>query len=476
MRNFYLILFALVIATSCSTVTKEKENDIYVTEKPPDPASTPAPGDFVVSASKITDQSITLDWTKPTVVTGDKLSYSIAKNDSVILYNLTQNTYTLNNLIPDKDYTFKVVALNSTLNKNVVPITVHTQKSFIESVTTFNYALKKYNFERVVKTTDNGYLVYGDLSESGLVNKMFLMKLSANFSIIWKNQFSYPTGGLSDTQMIECSDHNIIFVSYYTVYKFDPQGNIIWAYQKTSNVRFFQSIAENSDGCFYLIGHAPNAAYPTGYQYVVVKLDANGSEIFQKTITVEGPVRIKQIMIDGNNLVVLGTISDAQLFITKLDLSGNLISSQKFFNKYYSYCTEDPYSMVVTKDNNYLVMTTLNGPIYSSAYTDLPRYFKVSKSGMVIWDQYQNLSSGGYDSNINGIDVLDNGKYLTIINDDEGLSIVLLNELGNVERQYKLHNYQEGMFIDMNAQGKYVYFTVNLDEIFLMNPAGYWAY
>lgn len=467
-------MFALVFTVACSTITKEKENDIFITEKPADPLVVPPPGDFVVTVSKVTDNTITLDWTTSPQAPNQILTYGIATNDSVIISEIKQRTYTFKNLIPDKDYSFKVVAFSSNFEKKAVLVSAHTLKSFIEKVVTFNYALRRFNFQEVVKTADNGYLVYGDITEWGFQNKLFMMKLSADFSVIWKSEFIGPTGGFGEVQMVECSDHNILFVTNNTVYKYDPQANTIWAYQKTSNVNFFECISENSDGSFYLIGDAPNALYPKGNQYVVVKLDANGIELFQKTITAEGPVRIKKIMIDGNNLVLLGTISDAQLFISKLDFSGNLIISQKFLTKYSAYCSESPYAMVLTKDNNYLVMSNLNGPIFSSSYTNLPRYFKVNKGGTIIWDQFQNITSGGYDSWIHGIDVLDNGKYLTILSDDNGTSLVLLNELGNVEKHYKLTDFQTGMFVDMNAQGKYLYFTINMDKIILFDPAGYW--
>lgn len=472
MKSTYLILLTLIVTASCGTITKE--NDIFVTEKPKDPIVIPPPGEFVVTTGKITDRAITLDWTKPSYSGNDKLSYSVAYKDSVFAYDLTQNTYTVNNLLPDRDYNFNVVALNSYLNKKVVPITAHTQKSFIEKVITFNYNIRRFNFERIIKSSDNGYIISGCITEYGFGNKMFLMKLSSDLAVVWKSEFNYPLDGFNNEAIVECADHNILFLTDFNVYKYSPQGDIIWVYPRTSNVRFFSSIVQNSDGGFYLIGHAPNAPYPVGNQYVVIKLSSTGTELFQKTITEDASVRIKQIMIDDNKLVLLGTITDNQVFITKLDLSGNLISSQKFFNKYYSFCKESPYSMVVTKDNNYLVMTNLNGNFNSNYYSNLPRYFKVSKTGTLIWDQYQNLSSGGFDSNIHGINVMDNGKFLSIINDDRGFSLVLLNELGNVERHYKFYGYQQGLFIDVNAQGKYVYFTVNLDEIFILDPVGYW--
>jgi len=467
MKKIFVILCTFLL-TTCS-------KEIYIVEKPVTPPTNLPPGEFELEIIKISDVEISLKWNIPSDPENEKLTYELAVNDSVIAYDLKINSYKIGKLNPDTDYSVSVIAVDSHRNKKIVNKSVHTMKSLIDKFISFDTYNRDYIFLNAIETLDNGYLVYGWISEIAEDNKLFLLKLKSDFSISWKKEYGVVGNNFYEEQLIECSDHNYIIVYGNTVLKINNEGNVIWNYNSDENTTmFFHSIVENSDGNFFLAGSFFNATLPgidnLCNEYFLIKLDSQGQELSRQIGETGFVNREQHIYLDNSNLFLYGNCND-ELTLRMLDMDGQQITVCHYLNQ-YNFKTEHPFSLKPTIDNNYILLSTINGSIGAGNLSNLPRFLKIRRDGIILWDQYHYLTSDGFGPALNGIDILDNGQYLVLINDDRGLSIVLLNSMGSVENHIKLYGFSQGMSISLNNQGKYVYFSVS-GEIVIINPDGY---
>lgn len=454
-----------------TTCTKK----VYVVEEPVDPAINLSPGNFEIQIGKITDKSISLNWSIPTDPDLDQLSYEVAVDDSVVAYDLKQNSFNIGNLNSDRNYSISVIALDIHRNKSRVNKTTRTMKSFIENVISYDYGNISYYFDTVLETSDNGYLIYGYSIETGLNGKAVLMRLASDYSIVWKQEREREGDNIFACQMIECSNHDFIIIRSGTILRIDSQGNTLWSYvNNEKGILSFKSVIEDKNGDLFLSGLGEYVSMPGEIrhsgEYFVMKLAADGTKLFQKISQTNKINRIQQIKLYKNNLLLFGTI-DNYLSISVLNIDGNIISTKTFLNKYK--CVDLPHSFFITPDNNYLLLSTAAGPIGNYGYSNnIPRFLKVREDGAVIWDQYHYLVSGGVFPYINCFTILGNGQYLTVIHDDRGSSIVILNSQGDVEKQVKLPGFPGGPLIKYNTKGKYEFLTFS-GRIVIINPDGY---
>jgi hypothetical protein len=192
----------------------------------------------------------------------------------------------------------------------------------------------------IQETSDNGFILAGGTASFGAgAGDFWVLKLDSNGNAVWQKTY----GGSSDDQawsMQVTSDNGFIVAGLtwsngadyrdYWVLKLDANGNVVW--QKAyggSYDEIAQSIQETSDGGFIVAG----VTRPYGAccrDYWVLKLDANGNVVWQKTYggaSNDWPFSIQETS-DGGFIVAGVTESygagEGDILVLKLDANGDI--------------------------------------------------------------------------------------------------------------------------------------------------------
>ena len=193
-----------------------------------------------------------------------------------------------------------------------------------------------------------------------LLFPLLMIRGQSNLQLTWQRAYG---GSQSDKGyiVIKTSDGNLIWSGAYKsndgdftanqgnydifVTKTDPAGNVMW--QKVfggSNADYVNDIIEDSNGNILLTGSSKsNDGDITGnhgnYDVIVVKLDASGNILWQKSFGGSSVDKGMGIIQDGNNYIVAGytksdddditgAIGNYDVWLLKLDDSGNLVSKK----------------------------------------------------------------------------------------------------------------------------------------------------
>jgi len=159
----------------------------------------------------------------------------------------------------------------------------------------------------VQQTLDGGFIVAGETSSFGSNTEVWVLKLNANGAIQWQ----YRYGGSGDDvahSIARASDGGYIVAGETTsfeadgvdvwVLKLDANGGIVW--QKTyggSNDDIAYSVKQTSDNKYIIAGET-NSFGVVDRDYWVLKLDSDGSILWQK-------------IYGGNNYEVARSIEEA---------------------------------------------------------------------------------------------------------------------------------------------------------------------
>ena len=221
------------------------------------------------------------------------------------------------------------------------------------------------NAYRTIQTSDGNYLVVGftESSDGQVTNfhgdqDYWILKLHPNGTIMWKKTL----GGSLDEQascVIETPDHDYVIAGYSAssdgdvtdniglkdmwVVKLSQSGNVIWKKSyggnKDDGARW---ITLAPDGGYVICGFSASATHDAtlnhgSYDYWIVKLNANGNLLWQKSLggfDFEYSYFIEQDH-DGNYLVsglsfstdgdVTGGHGGGDYWIVKVDTLGNLL-------------------------------------------------------------------------------------------------------------------------------------------------------
>lgn len=104
MKTKKLIYYVLLITIlSCS---KDSDSDPKNTDLPPT--------NFSITASDLTDNSVTLNWTASTDPENQSITYSVYLNNILQVENITNLTYSITNLDPETNYSVRIVASDGT--------------------------------------------------------------------------------------------------------------------------------------------------------------------------------------------------------------------------------------------------------------------------------------------------------------------------------------------------------------------------
>jgi hypothetical protein len=291
------------------------------------------------------------------------------------------------------------------------------------------------------QTSDNGYIAAG--SAYGEVQ---VFKLSANGGILW--QKSYGQG--SANAILETTDGYIVTGSTYSfgaggsdllVLKLDASGAVLWqkAYGGTG-ADWGGSILQTADGGYVAAGQHESGA--GAYDFWVLRVDASGSIVWQKSYGRGGAHSIRQTLdngyiaagshilkldADGNRVwqksyegaansirqtsdggyIAAGYISSfgagsGDFWVLKLDPGGNVLW-QKAYGETLS---EAAYSVRQTSDGGYIVA----GYVTVDLNTEFARVLKLDPDGTVSWQK----KYGGWPVRYRAysLDIARDGRYI----------------------------------------------------------------
>ncbi len=295
------------------------------------------------------------------------------------------------------------------------------------ATTTWAKSYSSSGYERayaVQQTSDNGYIVAGYTTTPGLsTGDVWILKLHPNGNIVWQKTYG---GSASDSihAVQPTSDGYIAAGSTSSfgaggsdawVIKLDANGNTAW--QKTyggSGDDEFSAIQQTADGGYITAGSTRSFG-AGGSDAWVMKLDANGNVVWQKTYGVaagwDWAASIRQTS-DSGYIVAgsiyahsSGTVGYYDLWVLKLDTDGNVI-----WQKTYGGTGDDgAQSVQQTADGGYIVAgaTALAGGI--GATGDKFWVLKLDADGNAAWQKTYGGTGG---DEVNSIQQTADGGYI----------------------------------------------------------------
>lgn len=248
-----------------------------------------------------------------------------------------------------------------------------------------------------VKETHDGYIITGNYKPDDEDYSYLLVKKTDLYGkTVWFKTFGTdrdPDGG---ADVIVANDGNYLVLgnteSYgagridFYLLKLDPNGNLIWS--KTYGGQYDESASEvlqTSDGGFIMCGNTKLSASGSRDAYIV-RADAQGNQLWAKNYGGAGGENASSIIetSDGGFIFAGSTTSngtdDFQIWIVKIDANGNEVWSKTHGGSEW----EEAASISQTSDGGYILSgyTLSKGAGAKDAYL-----IKVNATGDVIWDK-----------------------------------------------------------------------------------------
>jgi hypothetical protein len=271
--------------------------------------------------------------------------------------------------------------------------------------------------DSIQQTSDGGYIVAGETSSFSGNTEVWILKLDGNGSILWQNR--YAGGGVDVAHSIQQSSDGGFIVAGETdssgaggidafVFKLKLDGSIDWqkAYGGADD-DVARSIQQTSDGGFIVAGETKS--FGAGDVDIwVLKLDANGGVVWQKTYggVYDDVAYSAQQTSDGGYIVAGGRapadpiVND--VFLLKLDANGGVVWQKT----YGGVDDEVAYFVQQTSDGGYIIAGKSSS--FGNFFGDM-WVLKVKSNGDIVWQKIY----GGNDSNsANFIRQISDGGYI----------------------------------------------------------------
>jgi uncharacterized delta-60 repeat protein len=255
----------------------------------------------------------------------------------------------------------------------------------------------------IQETSDGGFIVAGYIDPySLLIYDFWVLKLGANGNVVWQKTY----GGSRDEiaySIQETSDSGFIVggitSSYgagewdYWILKLDANGNVVW--QKTyggASSEQARSIQETSDNGFIVAGFT-NSYGAGNVDCWVLKLDANGIVVWQKTYGGAGWDSAESIQETSDGGFIMAGWTDFfgsgknDYWVLKLDANGTVVWQKTYGGPLSDYA----YSIQETSDNGFVVAGYTWS--YGAGFWD-SWVLKLDTNGNVVWQKTYGSSSG----------------------------------------------------------------------------------
>ncbi|MCX6353681.1 MAG: S8 family serine peptidase [Candidatus Aureabacteria bacterium] len=241
----------------------------------------------------------------------------------------------------------------------------------------------------IEQTSDGGYIAAGS-TDTGSTD-VLILKLDSSGNQIWAKTFggndidaAFSIQETSDGGYIVAGDTYSSGISDFLILKLDSSGNKAWA--RTFGGSYWdeaKSIQQTSDGGYIVAGSTYNNE--TRYDdFLILKLDSSGNQTWAKSfggISDDDPSSIQQTS-DGGYIVGGYTyesgVPSSDFLVLKLDSSGNQIWARTLRGRGYDYAS----SIQQTSDGGYVVAGGTGASYYGSGNMDV-LIFKLDSSGNI---------------------------------------------------------------------------------------------
>ncbi|HET7734131.1 MAG TPA: hypothetical protein VFK73_09865, partial [Paludibacter sp.] len=402
--------------------------------------------------------------------------------------NITNTYYTLAGLNSDKEYKISIRAINTKNLVKIISLNIRTMKELISEIYQIRfgkYEYSKYDFVRCIKTTDNGYVFFGEAEKIGNGCKLIL-KTDENYNIIWKQEildglgFHYIIS--YDQNVEECKNGDILILVEKAIYRLTSTGELLWKIDKLNNssLENIQYVTEMPDGNYLAVGTSSEIKSTNFYsRFMAIKFTKEGTviwkNIFGTTYYNYGYFAITNN--DGSFLFIgnadtSGATSDnysnskCGLSVESMSANGDFLNENIF-----SYNgTASPRYALPTSDGGYYFVCT--GSYVYYAYTSESYIIKTKKDGTFLWER-RGSEDGEYYASPKAATVLqDNSLLVVSYLDYDNYGIKEFSDDGKLKSTFVLKNYPSPILIDKDKKGRYVYITKE-GYIIKINPDGY---
>ncbi|MFC5272185.1 gliding motility-associated C-terminal domain-containing protein [Adhaeribacter terreus] len=323
----------------------------------------------------------------------------------------------------------------------------------------------------IIETTDGGYLIGGTSAGSGPTNEdksessrgasdFWIIKLDTNGNKIWDKTYGgnhldklnsfqetadsgYILGGISNSPAGFDKSQSSKGLTDFWIIKIDSKGNKRWdsTFGGTQNDEL-KVIKQTPDGGYLAVGtsnsevsgdkSSPTRGKVGEEDYWLVKLDANGNKLWDKTYGGDANEGIENLLLlpDGN--FIIGGHSNSPVsgektntpyqyhfphyWLLKLDQNGN-----KIWDKSLEDFSVFSYRLISANDHGFLLGSTFN-PIISKAQGkgeyDL-RIFRLDSFGNKVWDK---IIGSKKSDNCEGMIQTTDGTFVLLGNSLTGVS------------------------------------------------------
>jgi len=222
----------------------------------------------------------------------------------------------------------------------------------------------------ITETYDGGFAIAGFSSTNGdRHNDAWILKLDSLGNKVWErfyglsgSDFAYAIAENSKNELMFCGYQSKRADSHmaFWVAKVDSLGNDIWE----TVVQFNKwdvatSIVEGLDGFIYVVGYT-RASSIIDYDIAIAKLDQEGSLVWKKTISWGKRDQATSVSTTYDNGIVISGFSrsgkemSADFVVTKIDENGSVLWQKIFARKSLDY----PNGIIETIDNGLAVAGT----------------------------------------------------------------------------------------------------------------------
>lgn len=248
-----------------------------------------------------------------------------------------------------------------------------------------------------VKETHDGFIITGSYKpDDEDYNYLLVKKTDLYGKTVWFKTFGTDRNADGGADVIVANDGNYVVLgnteSYgagrfdFYLLKLDPNGNLIWS--KTYGGQYDESASElvqTTDGGYIMCGNTKLSASGSRDAYIV-RVDAQGNQLWAKNYGGAGGETASGILetSDGGYIFSGSTTSngtdDFQLWIVKIDANGNEVWSKTHGGTEW----DEAASISATSDGGYILSgyTLSKGAGAKDAYL-----IKLNSTGDIIWDK-----------------------------------------------------------------------------------------
>ncbi len=249
-------------------------------------------------------------------------------------------------------------------------------------------------------------------TSTGSTSEAVTLKISSSGALLWASSYAQPNGWPASAEAISIDGSGNVFITGYSLtgpfeydfltIKYNSSGVQQWLRTKNGSaglVDWAHCIATDAAGNVYVTGHSDGQIYKrlgfstviirTFYDYLTIKYDTNGNELWQRTYNVSNGNDVPHSMkVTPDGTVYITGEGNGDMLTLKYNSAGTL----QWAHNYYGSAGRDVGNAIVVDGTGAVFVAGM----VTSNQTDYVT-IKYNSSGTVQWARYYNSPGNGYD-------------------------------------------------------------------------------